>query len=210
MKKELTERQKEILEFISQFIENNGYPPTLREIGANFNIASTNGVKRHLSALEKKGYLSIESNASRALSVVGADDSVESSNENTHVVPIIGRVAAGYPILAEENIEGKLALDAGLFKFKPGSFALKVRGDSMVNAGIFENDVVVITPEKEARNGEIIVALLNDEATLKRYVKQNNDWFLMPENENYTPISVKGREDFSIVGKVKAVIRTFN
>ncbi len=217
MKNQLTERQEEILNFIKQFLEGNGYPPTLREIGKKFNIVSTFGVKRHLEALVKKGYLNIESNASRGITVhkdTGSELLVESSfsraSQEFRKIPIVGRVAAGSPILAIENIEGSIVIDSSFMKKSDDCFALKVRGDSMVNAGIFENDLVIISPQKDAQNGEIVVALIDDEATVKTYEQKNNKIRLLPENDKYQPIEISDLREFSIVGKVIGVVRWLN
>jgi repressor LexA len=209
MKKDLTPRQQEILEFISQFVEENGYPPTYREIGSKFEIASTFGVKRHLDALKKKGYLNIESSSSRTLSLtteIRDNKAIDTSIE----IPIVGRVAAGYPILAEQNIEGTLSLDITLIGKKNNCFALRVKGDSMINAGIFEGDLVIVTQQNEAKNGDIVVAMLGDEATLKRFEKNQAIVKLIPENDNYQPIIVNNSSDFSIIGKVAGVMRWYN
>lgn len=207
MKTELTDRQREILDFIQAFISENGFPPTFREIASNFNIASTFGVKRHIDALVKKGYLSSISNSGRTLSLV---------NQNTpkaeipFEIPIVGRVAAGYPILAEENIEGTLSIDPSLIRRKKECFGLKVKGDSMINAGIFEGDLVIISPQKECTDGDIVVALLDDEATMKRFVKEGDQIYLKPENENYSVIDLNKYSNFSIIGKVVGVFRSYN
>ena len=206
MGKELTQRQQEIFEFIQDYIEMNGYPPSYREIGKRFEIASTFGVKRHIDALIKKGYLTSENNTNRTLSVIPAKE----ADEKVFEIPIVGRVAAGYPILAEQNIEGTVAVDANMLKRHPDSFGLKVRGDSMIKAGIFEGDVVIVAPQKDARNGEIVVALLGEEATVKRFRKEQNAVHLLPENDEYSTIEVNNREDFSIIGKVLGVFRWYN
>ncbi|MFZ6031971.1 MAG: transcriptional repressor LexA [Melioribacter sp.] len=209
MKKEnITNRQKEILDFIQDYVDFNGYPPTYREIGKHFNIASTFGVKRHIDALIKKGYLSNESGASRTLSLI-VDNAREKSNSIIDI-PIVGRVAAGAPILAEENIEGNLSLDKNLVGNRTECFGLKVRGDSMINAGILEGDLVIIQPQREAQNGDIIVALLHDEATMKRFHVENNKIYLIPENDNYEPIVVDNPEEFTIIGKVVGVFRSYH
>jgi repressor LexA len=215
MKTELTERQKEILSFISQFREENGYPPTLREIGKMFGIASTFGVKRHLDALVKKGYLKIESNASRGISQILHLNSETQTDYNQFdnlfkKIPVVGRVAAGSPILAFENIEGSVVIDNSLSKRSDDSFALKVKGDSMINAGIFEGDLVIVSRNKETKNGDIVVARLDDEVTVKTLEKKNNKIRLIPENDKYNPIEVDGKKEFSIIGKVVGVIRWFN
>lgn len=213
MKKQLTERQQDILLFINQFRESNGYPPTLREIGKKFSISSTFGVKRHLDALVKKGYLTIESNASRGIfSVRNDEDKPEYNNRNDVFtkVPIVGRVAAGSPILAIENIEGSIVIDPAFIKKAEDSFALRVKGDSMINSGIFEGDLVIVTPNKSPVNGEIVVAMLDDEATVKTFENKNNKIRLIPSNDNYQPIEITTDREFSIVGKVVGVVRWLN
>ena len=217
MKTQLTERQEEILNFIQQFREESGYPPTLREIGKKFGISSTFGVKRHLDALQKKGYLDIESNASRGISFLKNTTIVESANRTVlelptefRKVPIVGRVAAGSPILAVENIEGSIVIDSSFLKKSEDCFALRVKGDSMINAGIFEGDLVIIHPQKNAFNGDIVVALLDDEATVKRFELKNNKLNLIPENNKYKPIEVTDDKEFSLVGKVVGVVRWLN
>lgn len=212
MKNELTDRQQEILSFILQFREENGYPPTLREIGRKFGISSTFGVKRHLDALVKKGYLNIESNASRGISIV-KDDPVKISEEIDNIyrkIPIIGRVAAGSPILAMENIEGSIVIDSAFMKKSEDCFALKVKGDSMINAGIFENDLVIVAPRNDAANGDIVVAMLEDEVTVKTFEKNKEGIRLLPQNENYKPIEVDRSKEFKIIGKVTGVVRWLN
>ena len=216
MKKELTERQEEILKFIEEFRDNTGYPPTLREIGKRFDISSTFGVKRHLDALVKKGYLTQESNTSRGLSLIKEKPETSENllkynrqEDNIYNIPIVGRVAAGSPITAIENIEGSIVIDPALMKKSANCFALKVKGDSMINAGIFDGDIVIVNPQAEALNFEIIVAIIQGEATVKRFEKRNNVVRLIPENPNYSPILVTERDEFSIAGKVVGVIRTF-
>ncbi len=213
MKKELTERQKEILDFIQGYIELNGYAPSYREIAKHFNMASTFGVKRHIDALEKKGYLTSGDNQSRALSIVydiTSEYTKDTSNDNVFTIPIVGRVAAGFPILAEENIEGSLVVDQTMVNKNAESFGLKVRGDSMMNAGILEGDVIIVNKQTDARNGEIIVAMVGDEATVKRYERDGDEISLIPENENYPIITLNNNEDFSIIGKVVGVYRRYN
>ncbi len=216
MKEQLTERQEEILRFIEQFREANGYPPTLREIGKKFLISSTFGVKRHLDALVKKGYLNIESNASRGISLLKIDNeniknnSLPEKNDVFAKIPIVGRVAAGSPITAIENIEGSVVVDPTFMKKTEDSFALRVKGDSMINSGIFEDDLVIVTPAKDALNGEIIVAMLDDEVTVKTFENKNNKIRLIPSNDNYQPIEVTTEREFSIVGKVVGVFRWLN
>jgi repressor LexA len=203
MKKQPTDRQNEILTFIKEFIRENGYPPTLREIGKRFEISSTFGVKRHLDALEKKGYLNVESNASRGICVVQNDDyytdaSGKAKEEFFNKIPIVGRVAAGSPILALENIEGSVIIDPAFIRKAEDAFALRVQGDSMTNAGIFEGDLVIVSPGEKGRNGDIIVAMLDDEVTVKSLELKNDKIKLIPENKNYKPISIDNKNNFSI------------
>ena len=215
MKKQLTDRQEEILNFIQQFQQEYGYPPTLREIGKQFSISSTFGVKRHLDALSKKGYLNILSNTSRGISITREDfetTEVISYNElnNLNKIPIIGRVAAGSPIMAEENLEGSIVIDPGFLKKDADSFALKVKGDSMIEAGIFEGDLVIISPRANAVNGDIIVARVDDEVTVKTYENKNKQIRLIPQNKMYEPIVISNKNEFSIVGKVSGLLRWLN
>jgi len=215
MKNTLTDRQKDILNFIEQFRNENGYPPTLREIGKKFEISSTFGVKRHLDALVKKGYIAVESNASRGISYLRHEFDntalkVIASEDIFTKIPIVGRVAAGTPILAIENIEGSLVIDPSFLKKSVEHFALKVRGDSMIEAGIFDGDFVIVSSRKEALNGEIIVAMVGDEVTVKSYENKLNKVRLIPQNKNYSPILIDNKSDFSILGKVSGVIRLLN
>ena len=214
-KKQLTERQEEIFTFIQQYQQESGYPPTLREIGKRFGISSTFGVKRHLDALSKKGYLNILSNASRGISINREDFETTKAISFTEIntlnkIPIIGRVAAGSPILAEENIEGSIVIDPGFLKKDADSFALKVKGDSMIEAGIFEDDLVIISPKAFAVNGDIIVARVDDEVTVKIYENKNQQIRLIPQNKMYEPIVINSKNEFSIVGKVTGVLRWLN
>jgi repressor LexA len=208
MKNQLTERQEEILSFINSYRELNGFPPTIREIAKHFGISSTFGVKKHLDALVKKGYLHIESNASRGISTIQTE--FAEKNEIFNKIPIIGRVAAGSPILAEQNIEGSLIIDPSFIKRNEDCFALKVKGDSMIKAGIFEGDYVIVVPQSEAKNGDIVVALIDDEATVKTFELRNGEIRLLPENDSYLPIEIKNTMNFSLAGKVKGIIRYFN
>jgi repressor LexA len=215
MKNKLTDRQEEILTFIKQFTLESGYPPTLREIGKHFQISSTFGVKRHLEALVKKGFINIESNASRGISMIRQDseDVVDGtwSDEGVFIkIPVIGRVAAGIPINAVENHEGSLVVDPSFLRKAENAFALRVRGDSMINAGINDKDLVIVSPNEQAKNGDIVVAMLNDEATVKTFERINNKIKLIAENNAYEPIEVKSRDDFKLVGKVKGVVRWLN
>jgi len=215
MKDKLTDRQENILTFIKQFTLESGYPPTLREIGKHFQISSTFGVKRHLEALVKKGFINIESNASRGISLIrkNSDDFIDKSlrDDDAFVkIPVIGRVAAGIPINEVENLEGSLVVDPSFLKKAEDAFALRVKGDSMINAGINDKDLVIVSPREQAKNGDIVVAMLNDEATVKKFEFINNKIRLIAENNAYLPIEVRSEDDFKIIGKVKGVVRWLN
>jgi len=216
MKKELTDRQQEILSFIEQFRDENGYPPTLRQIGKQFGISSTFGVKRHMDALVKKGHILVESNASRGITVLSNFDRITLPAIFSDVdkyfkrIPILGRVAAGVPITAVENHDGDVVVDPAMVKGLDTCFALKVKGDSMINAGIIEKDHVIVAAQNFAKHDDIVVALIDDEATVKRYWQKNNEIKLIPENDNYQPIEIVNKEVFHIAGKVIGVIRWYN
>ncbi|MEI7811638.1 MAG: transcriptional repressor LexA [Ignavibacteria bacterium] len=218
MKNVLTQRQEDILKFIQKFIQTNGYSPTFREIGKEFGISSTFGVNRHLDALIKKGYLTAGSNMSRSLvptlineeKVVVDSDPVVQHLETIVFVPIVARVAIGFPVLAVENIEGNIAVDPSMVQNAQGCFALRIKGDSMINAGIFEGDLVIVSPKKKVRNGEIIIALLGDEVIVRRAAMNGNKIKLIAENPNYEPVSINEPEKFSVIGKVAGVLRWYN
>lgn len=181
-------KREEILEFLRQFVADNGYAPSVREIMQAVGLRSTATVHYHLSALHDAGLLTVDGSKNRAISLPGGRG-----------LPVIGVVTAGQPILATENIEGYLPWEA-----EPGCFALRVRGDSMINAGILSGDTVVVRPQPTAENGEIVVALLVDEATVKRLSRKNGEVWLLPENPAYDPID---GTNAVILGKVKTVIR---
>src|SRR5918992_742936 len=190
----LTNRQKQIYDFLVKNIRDKGYAPSIPEIGARFKIASTNGVSDHLKALEKKGYIRrIGKRAIEIANVLG-----KSALLATREVPILGRVPAGKPFLSEENIEGYLAMPSDMGSGR--LFALQVKGDSMTGAGIEDGDRVIIKQQSTAENGEIICALIEGEATLKRFFK--NDGIVTPkaENEKYAPI-ILSRGEFRIAGR---------
>ena len=209
MRKKLTARQREIYNFIAQAIRDNGYPPTIREIMEGFGIASTNGVRTTLAALEKKGYIRRRPMLSRGIELTDYFAREHSLSGQIREVPVIGRVAAGEPILAMENVESTLSVDAG---FVPSGniFALKVEGDSMRNAGIFDGDYVLARQQESAQQGEIVVAVIGEEATVKRYYQEGTQIKLMPENDAYEPILVEnGGEPFRIAGKIVGLMRRF-
>ncbi|MBI4814646.1 MAG: transcriptional repressor LexA [Deltaproteobacteria bacterium] len=212
----LTDRQKEILEFISRRVQVQGYPPTIREIGEEMGIRSTNGVNDHLKALERKGFLMREGLKSRALRPLGAEvgnvvRAIIPESANTIEVPVLGRVAAGAPILAEENIETTVRIDSFFLGAKPADkvFALRVTGESMIEAGIFDGDYIFVRKQLEARSGQIVVAMIDGEATVKRYEPKGDEIHFVPENSSMSPIVVR-KKDFrstQILGIVMGVWR---
>ncbi len=201
--KRLTERQKSILESIATKVRTDGYPPTMQEIADEMGIKSKNGVVKHLQALEKKGYIRRASGGARGITILKGLSTSEETAGNK--VPLLGSVAAGMPILAEENIERYIPVPDYLTS-NPGTYyALRVQGDSMVNAGIMENDLVIVRQTQNAENGDIVVALREDEATVKRFVVQGRHKYLKPENEIYDNIPLSN--SWTIQGKVVALIR---
>ena len=208
-KKEANLKQNEILKFISQKIKESGYPPSVREIAAAVNLSSSATVHSHLKKLEEMGYIKRNSSKPRAITLLSlqykSNFSYNSAN-NLVFVPIVGQIAAGKPILAEENIEDYFPLTTDFVKGQKEIFMLHVKGDSMVNAGILDRDYLIVRKQESAINGEIVVALLEDEATVKRFFKDSNHIKLIPENDYMKPIITK---DVKILGKVIGVIRKY-
>ena len=198
----LTDRQKAIYDFLLKTIREKGFAPSIHEIGKQFKIASTNGVSDHLKALEKKGY--IRRVGKRAIEVANALGKTVLTA--TREVPVLGRVPAGKPFLSEENIEGFLTIPNDMGSGK--QFALQVKGDSMTGAGILDGDRVIVKQQGAAENGEIVCAVINGEATLKRFFKKDGVITLKAENEKYPPISVSEGE-FRIAGRVVGLLRKF-
>ena len=188
-----SDKADRILEYVNQFVQEHGYAPSVREIGAAVGLRSTASVSYHIQALQDKGLLLSPGAKGRKRSIV--------TNVRPGQIPVVGVVTAGIPILAVENQEGTMAWDGD-----PGCFALRVRGDSMVGAGILSGDKVVVRPQQTAMDGQIVVARIGDEATVKRLSRRNGQIWLMPENDNYEPID--GREA-EIIGLVKAVVREY-
>jgi repressor LexA len=203
VKEPLTDRQKAVLEFIGQSIESRGYPPTLREIGEHMGIRSTNGVNDHLKALEKKGYLEREDLKSRALRPISLGGAGPTGN--LVEVPILGRVAAGEPILAIEQAEDTVKVDRFFLGQSKEVFALKVHGDSMIEAGIFHGDFIFVKKQLTANRGDIVVAMINDEATVKYFHPEADQIVFKPANHRLQPIVVK-RRDFKSVNLLGLVV----
>jgi repressor LexA len=195
----LNERAREILTFIQRFRRERGSAPTIREIGANFSISSTNGVRYYLNLLEKAGHIRRSGKISRGIGPAAIPQALG--------IPVLGRVAAGQPTLAEENMSGSLDM-ADMFGETSSLFALQVRGDSMIDAGILEGDYVIVRKQDEARTGEIVVALLEDEATVKYYQPRRGHIELVAANVKYEPIVVGKDDAFRILGTVRGVVRT--
>ena len=195
---ELTARQKSIFDYVSEFIEDRGFAPSIREICDRFKIKSTKAIHSHLKTLEEKGWIKRSSNA-RSIEILGRQRVVN--------LPLIGQVAAGKPILAVENIEDTIPIAWDFAKNIRDGFILRVRGDSMVDAGIKENDLIMVKPQPQADNGDIVVAMIDDGATVKRYFKRNDCIILNPANPMYAPIKVS--KNFRLVGKVMGLIRRY-
>ncbi|MCR5178775.1 MAG: transcriptional repressor LexA [Lachnospiraceae bacterium] len=199
----LTNKQQEILEYIKQEILEHGYPPTVREICDKVKLKSTSSVHAHLEKLEKNGYIRRDPTKPRAIEI--CDDSFQMVRTEITSLPVIGRVAAGAPILAEENVEEYIPLPAS-FVPRGESFILNVRGESMINAGIFDGDKVLVQSCNTANNGDQVVALIDDSATVKTFYKEKGHIRLQPENDTMEPIIVDNCE---ILGKVFGVLRLY-
>jgi repressor LexA len=195
-----TEKQQRILEVIREFTNERGYPPSVREIGERVGLSSSSTVQSHLKTLERHGLLKRDPTKPRAL-VPAARDEEEAVPSVT--LPVVGRVAAGVPITATENIEDHFVLPAS-WTPRHGGFVLRVKGDSMIDAAILDGDLIVVEPQPSAENGEIVVAMIDGEATVKRFYRENGRVRLQPENATMAPIYA---DDVTIVGRVEAVIR---
>ena len=199
----ISAKQKEILEYIKSEILSKGYPPAVRDICEAVHLKSTSSVHSHLETLEKNGYIRRDPTKPRAIEIM--DDSFNLSRREVVNVPMVGTVAAGQPILAQEHIEGYFPIPA---EYMPNTdcFMLKVKGESMINAGIFDGDYIMVRQQNVASNGEMIVALVDDSATVKTFYKENGHYRLQPENDSMDPIIV---DDVQILGKVCGVFRIF-
>ena len=200
----ITQKQLEILEYIKQEILDKGYPPAVREICEAVDLKSTSSVHAHLSTLEKNGYIRRDPTKPRAIEI--CDDNFQMVRTEMVSLPVIGTVAAGQPILAEENIESYFPVPAEILP-QGESFILKVKGDSMINVGIYSGDQIFVQSCNTARNGDTVVALIDDSATVKTFYKENGHIRLQPENDTMDPIIVN---DCQILGKVYGVFRLFH
>lgn len=197
----ISRKQQEILDYLKEEILTRGYPPTVREICEKVDLKSTSSVHSHLSTLERNGYIRRDPTKPRAIEI--CDDSFQMVRTEMSSLPIVGNVAAGQPILAQENIESYFPVPAEIVP-SGESFALRIRGDSMINAGIFNGDLVFVNSCRTARNGEIVVALIEDGATVKTFYKEDGHIRLQPENDTMDPIIV---DNCMILGKVFGVFR---
>lgn len=202
--KEITSRQKEILNFISDYQEENSYPPTVREIGDHFGV-SIRAVQDHITALQKKGFITQTQKKSRSIKVL-IDERKKDTSMFVDKVPVIGTIAAGKPFLCEENYEGYVTLTEPFIRPGKNYFALHVRGESMKNAGILEGDLAIIEQADAAIDGQIVVAVIDDAITLKRYFKEASRVRLQPENEAFHPIYC---QEVRIVGVLSNLVRTY-
>ncbi|SFC17328.1 transcriptional repressor LexA [Clostridium uliginosum] len=199
---ESKDRQSEIYEFLKTYTENKGYPPSVREICEAVSLKSTSTVHGHLKRLEKKGLIKRDPTKPRALEIV------ELSNAKREMIniPVVGKITAGIPILATENIEDSFPISLDYIKHNNELFILRVSGESMVNAGIRDNDLAIIESSNEALNGDIVVALIGEEATIKRFFKETNHIRLQPENDTMDPIIV---DDCQVLGKLVGIFRSY-
>jgi repressor LexA len=203
----LTRRQAEILSFIKTHIQYSGYPPTISEIQGQFSFKSPNAVQEHLKALVRKGQIRRNPNQWRGLELIVCNKNGDETAKYSSVpVPLIGRVTAGLPVLADENFEGTISMDRSLVGRATRLFALHVRGDSMIKAGIYDGDIAVAQQQSVADHGDIVIALLGDEATVKRFYRKKKVIILQPENDTMRPLRISEGSDFKILGKVIATL----
>ena len=202
-KSNISDKQLEILKYLESEILLKGYPPSVREICSAVHLSSTSSVHAHLNSLEKNGYIRRDPAHPRAIEIL--DDSFQMTRTETVAIPVVGRVAAGEPILAEENIETYFSVPSEYMpKTTSDVFGLEVKGDSMINAGIFSKDLLIVESQNTAKNGDIVVALIDDSATVKTYYKENGHYRLQPENDTMDPIIT---DHVEVLGKVRSLFR---
>lgn len=205
----LTSRQEQIFDFVTEHIEIHGFPPCISEIQNHFSFKSPNAVVQHLKALDRKGWIKRHPHKSRGIEITEAPKGTQTKND-TIDVPLVGRISAGLPLLAEENVERTIVLDKSLLRQHGKLFALQVNGNSMIKAGICHGDLLIARQQPTAEDGDIIIALLGDEATVKRFSKKGEMITLLPENDSMLPIKIFEREDFLILGKAVAALRNLS
>ena len=203
--RELSLQQKRVLSFIIACQREQGSPPTIREVAAHFGYKSANNVRQHLRLIERKGYIRLKPGKARGIKIVVGLE--KDTGKNSIDVPLVGSVAAGEPVTAIENIENYITLDKNLFKGS-GIFTLRVKGDSMKGVGILDGDIAIIRQRSRAEKGDIVVAVIDDEATLKRYIEHKGTVILRAENPNYPDIHISERESHTyIAGKLIGIMR---
>jgi repressor LexA len=203
IEKPATERQRRILQAIAEFKQERGYPPSVREIGERVGLSSSSTIHAHLKALERRGLISRDPTKPRAMR--SEFETPESrAVRDAVVMPIVGKVAAGVPMTAAENVEGEFVLPSGFVPRASNAFMLRVQGDSMIDAAILDGDLIVVRPQKTADNGEVVVAMIDGEATVKRFYREKTRIRLQPENRTMAPIYAS---DVEIIGRVEAVVR---
>jgi repressor LexA len=205
MAKGLTARQEEILRFVADYQAENGYPPSIREIGARFQIGSLRGVTVHLDALEKKGFIE-RANTPRSIKVIHP---AYQNAVNVTMLPLLGSIAAGAPILAEEYVEDMIPVPSEMVRSIANAFILRVKGDSMSGEGINPRDLVVIKPQETATHGELVAVLVDNEATVKRMHMRDGEVKLMPSNPAYEPIELRADQNTKILGRVVGLMRDY-
>jgi repressor LexA len=203
MYEDLNKRQQQVLDYIKKFVREKGYPPSVREIGKAIGLSSSSTVHNHLTQLEKKGYIRKDPTKPRAIEILEGNANYYEANEEIVKVPVLGKITAGEPILAVENAEETIPLPISLTG-GDSVFILNVRGESMIEAGILDGDKVIVKRQSTATNGDIVVALLDEEATVKRFYKEKDHVRLQPENSSMAPIIAK---DVKVLGKVIGVFR---
>ena len=204
MAKGLTKRQQMILNYVLEYSQREGYPPSIREIGRDFNIGSLRGVTVHLDALARKGYIS-RSNTPRSIKVIHPQ---MQSNNRVVMLPLLGSIAAGVPIQAQEEVEDTIPVPYEMVRNVENPFLLRVKGDSMIGDGILPRDLVVIKPQLTASQNELVAVLIGEEATVKRFHRDSSGVKLMPSNPEYDPIPITS-EDARVIGKVVGLIRDY-
>jgi repressor LexA len=202
-KKPLTEKQKKVLGYLKDYMEKHGFAPAIREICGKFKFSSTRGAQRHLETLEEKGYIERKATARSIRIIQEATEAIQ----NVIRLPLVGHISAGSPILAEENIEDMIPISADFARNIDDAFLLRVKGDSMIGDGILHGDMVIVKPQPTARDGDIIVGLIGDEATVKRFFMGKGQVRLVPSNKKYRPLVIK--ENFRVIGRVLGVIRKY-
>jgi len=203
--KTLTDEQSRIFDFLVESVERLGAPPTIREIAAHFGYRSINNVRQHLRLIAQKGYIRLARGKARGIEIaVGVKHALEEGTQ----VPLVGMVPAGKPVTAVENIDGYITLDHNMFRGE-GLFTLRVRGDSMQDAGVLDGDIAIVRQQRTAHDGDIVVVMIDDEATLKRYFHRGDHIVLHPENERYEDIIVTSTKEVAVVGKMVGVIRKY-